>query len=342
MSRNRSETLSSLGRSPARTSVPPPSRRPDDDQPDRGALRRWIHGALFENVGLKFLSMVLAVTVFLLVNTDKDREITVRVGVSYTLPDDRVLVSERQDEVLVTIKGPWRRLRRFDAREVERVNLDLRRAPSGDVPITPDMIHMPSGLTVESIQPHFVHVAWDKRVERIVEIQPQVSGTPQHGYYVSGVKAVPATIKVRGAEGALDPLSGVQTQKVSVDGRAESFSVETDAMPTSGVEVVGTPQVTVHVTIDEQLVTHKLPPQNVTIRGDGVDPAKWTIEPAQVEVSLTGALLGVEKAKATLAPVVKLTANDVKAREVEVSVEGLPPGIGFKLSPERVKVSPVK
>ncbi len=337
--RKRPDTLSSFGRAPARTSTAPPTREPETE---RGAIRRWIHGALFDNVGLKFLSMVLAITVFLLVNTDRDREISVRVGVSYTLPDDKVLVSERQDEVLVTIKGPWRRLRKFDTREVERVNLDLRRAPSGDVPITPDMIHVPSGLTVESIQPRFVRVTWDKRVERVVELQPQVMGTPQHGYVVSEVKAMPATIKVRGAEGALDAMPAVQTQKVSVDGRAESFTAQADAVPTGGVEIVGSPQVQVHVVIDEELVTRKLPGLAIGVRGDGIDPLKWTIEPAQVEVTLTGSLLGVEKAKTTLAPVVKLSATDSKAREAEVTVEGVSPGIGVKLSPERVKVSPVK
>lgn len=337
--RKRPDTLSSFGRAPARTSTAPPAREPEVD---RGTLRRWIHGALFDNVGLKFLSMVLAITVFLLVNTDRDREISVRVGVSYTLPDDRVLVSERLDEVLVTIKGPWRRLRRFDARELDRVNIDLRKAPSGDVPITADMVHVPSGLNVEAIQPRFVRVAWDKRVERIVEIQPLVQGTPQHGYVISEVKAVPATLKVRGAQGALDALAGVPTQRISVDGRAESFTATVDAVPTGSIEVVGAAQVQVHVTIDEELVTRKLPGLAVGVRGDNIDPGKWAVEPAQVDVTLTGALLGIEKAKTTLAPVVKLSGNDSKAREVEVTVDGVPPGIGVKLSPERVKVVPVK
>jgi YbbR domain-containing protein len=305
-------------------------------------MRRWIHGALFDNVGLKFLSIVLAITVFLLVNTDRDREISVRVGVSYTLPDDKVLVSERQDEVLVTIKGPWRKLRKFDTRELERVNLDLRRAPSGDVPITPDMIHLPSGLTVEAIQPRLVRVTWDRRVSKVVEVTPQVTGTPQHGYVVSEVKPVPATIKVRGAEGTVNALPAVQTQKVSVEGRAETFTAESDAVPPDGVEIEGTPQVLVHVAIDEELVTRKLPGLMVTVRSDGVDPAKWAVVPGTVEVTLTGALLAVEKAKTTLAPVVKLSTTDSKAREAEVTVEGVPPGIGIKVSPERVKVSPVK
>src|ERR1044071_512869 len=125
-----------MGRSPARqTPQAPVPFKPKPDSGERGNLRRWIHSALFDNVGLKFLSMVLAVTVFLLVNTDKDREITARVGVSYTLPEDRVLVSGRVDEVRVTLKGSWRRLRKFDERQVDRINLDLRRVSTGEIAI---------------------------------------------------------------------------------------------------------------------------------------------------------------------------------------------------------------
>jgi YbbR domain-containing protein len=80
----------------------------------------------------------------------------------------------------------------------------------------------------------------------------------------------------------------------------------------------------------------------VRATGDGIDPARWQVTPAQVEVTLTGSLLAVEKAKAALTPVVRLSANDTRPREVAVSIDGLPPGIGVRISPERVKISPVK
>jgi YbbR domain-containing protein len=344
--RQRSETLGSLGRAPARTTripVGPSLPPPNDPPPERGAIRRWVHGAFFDNVGLKFLSLVLAVTVFLLVNTDKDREITARVGVSYTLPDDKVLVSERLDEVRVTIKGPWQRLRKFDEREVERINLDLRRAPTGDITITPDMIHLPSNLQVTSISPRTVRVAFDRRVEKIVEVAAQVSGRPEHGFVISEVKPVPATVKVRGAESTLAALSSIHTREVSFEGRAESFIAETEVVPPDGVDVEGSPAVVVRVTVDEELVTRKLPALPVTVRGEGVDPTRWQATPAQVDVTLTGTLLSVEKAKTTSVPVARLTpAGDGKPREVELTMEGLPPGIGVKIFPERVKLAPVK
>lgn len=295
---------------------------------------------MFDNVGLKFLSMVLAITVFLLVNTDKDREITARVGVSYTLPEDKVLVSERIDEVRVTVKGAWRRLRKFDEREVDRVNLDLRRVSSGEIAITSDMIHLPSGVVVTSINPRSVRILFDKRVEKVVEVTPAITGRPQHGYIVAEVKPAPATVKLRGGESMLAALTAIHTREISLEGRTDSFVAETEAVPPEGAQVAGNAQIAVQIRVDEELVTRKLPGVTVVLRGDG-DMSRWKVTPAQVDVTLTGALLAVEKARGSLVPVVKLTP-DAKPREVEVTVDGLPPGIGVKVSPEHVKLAPLK
>jgi YbbR domain-containing protein len=338
--RKRPDTIGNLGRAPARSPMPEP-RHPEHPH-ERHGIRKFIHEALFENLGLKFLSLVLAITVFLLVNTDRDREISARVGVSYMLPDDKVLVSDKLDEVRISVKGPWQRLRRFDERELDRINLDLRRAQSGDVYITPDMITVPSGLRVTSISPRTIRVAFDRRVEKLVEIVPQLVGRPMHGYVVSETKLMPTTIKVRGAERTLKALSSVRTREVSVDGRAETFTEDTEILTPDDVEPATTAKVLVQVVIDEELVTRKLPGQVVRVTGEGIDPARWQVSPAQVEITLTGTLLAVEKAKAALTPVVKTSANDTRPREIAVSVEGLPPGVGVRISPERVKIGPMK
>lgn len=344
--RQRPITIGGLGRAPARAGerIPPTRLTPEPEPPEPRPIRRWLRGALLENVGLKFLSLVLAVTVFLLVNTDRDREITTNVKVITTLPADKVLVSGQLDQVRVTIRGSWRRLREFDDRTIEPVDLDLRNTPTGDVAITEDMIrtshgHLPAGLTIASISPSVVHVVFERRREKVVPVSPTVSGHARHGYLVTQLQAIPPTVTVRGAEGALAALAFVQTREVSVEGRSESFVADTEAVA-DGVEVVGDPHVEVRIAIDEQLVTRKFPGQAVAIRGDGVDPTKWQIVPGSVDVTLTGALLAVEKTEGTLHPVVKLAATDRGPREVDVSIEGIPPGIGVKVSPDRVKLVP--
>ena len=84
----------------------------------------------------------------------------------------------------------------------------------------------------------------------------------------------------------------------------------------------------------------------VRAAGDGIAVDRVKLAPAQVEVTLTGALLAVEKAKEALTPYVKVTAaelagalgKDGRPREVDIQIDGLPPGIGVKLSPERVRL----
>lgn len=343
--RPRSQTIGTLGRAPARVSKPPntipnPVVTPPPPPPERGVLRRWLRGAMFDNLGLKFLSMVLAVTVFLLVNTDKDRETNLLVGVSYTLPEDKVLVSDRIDDVRVTVRGSGRRLRKFDQSQIDRIHLDLRHASSGEIPISNDMLHLPSGLTITSISPRYVHVRFDRRIDKLVEVMPTINGRPQHGYIVSEITPVPATVRLRGGEVTLARLTTVHTGEISLEGRTDTFVAETDVVPPDGAEVAGNPKILVQIRIEEELATRKLPGLPVAIRGDG-DLTRWTVSPAQVDVTLTGTVLGIEKARGTLVPVVKLP-SDQRAREVEITVEGLPPGIGVKLSPEHARLVPAR
>jgi YbbR domain-containing protein len=331
--RKKPETIGALGRSPARASMQIPTPLPGPPPPERGAIRRWIHGALFDNLGLKFLSMVLAVTVFLLVNSDRDSERFERVGVLYQLPDDKVLVSERVDEIHVTVKGPSRRFRKFDG--VPPITLDLRKAPNGEVPITAEMMHLPPGLQVTSISPHTVRVALDKRVEKAVKVAATVAGRPRHGYVIDDVKVEPDTIKIRGAESVLAGMTAMKTGEVNVEDQTTSFQMTSLLSLPAGIDIEDSQEVSVRVVIKPELVTKKLPKLAVTVQGD--DAAKWKVDPVVVEVTVTGELLAIENA--VIKPVVK-PPTDGKSHEVDVTIDGLSSTVGRKISPERVTISP--
>jgi YbbR domain-containing protein len=328
--------------------VSPPPNQPAPAPPrDDNALRKWLRGALFDNVALKFLSMVLAVTVFLLVNTDRDSEAIASVGLSYTLPADMELGPNQVSEVNVKLRGTERQLRKLGA--LEPIHLDLRNTPSGEVTITPDMIHVKPGLTIESVTPATLHVAFDRRRDEPVPVSPHLVGHPKHGYMLAGTTVTPQTVEIRGGDRLIRAQPAIRTFEIDLDNRDDSFDIDVALVAPDGVTVVGNGSATVHVSITEELVTRALQNRPVAIRGDG-DPAKWSVSPATVDITLTGTLLGVEKARDTLAAVVKLGKEDTTAvahqglgpREAEVILDGLPPGIGAKISPERVKLTPVK
>jgi YbbR domain-containing protein len=171
-----------------------------------------------------------------------------------------------------------------------------------------------------------------------------VVGRPNFGYVVTDQKVVPPTVRVRGGERLLAALTSIRSHEISVQGTTESFDARIDLAPPAGVETDPGQHVTISVRIEEELVTRRLPGLPITIlaEGVGVEASKWAVEPAQVEVTLTGARLAIEKAKDKLVPSVKLTPAELRSRQVEVTVDGVPPGVGKRISPERVKVVPAK
>lgn len=375
--RRRIDTVSSFGRMPARQPakpaaplVPPPEPRerpaprpsgvrqastvsPEArHEPAPAGSRLWgaLRGTFTENLAFKLLAVILSTTLFLLVNTDRDREIMARVGVSYTLPDGKVLVSPRLDEVRINVRGPWRRLRRFDEREIDRVNLDLSRVSSGEAAITADMIKLPPGLTLVSWSPRTVPVAFEERVEKTIEVSPMVVGRPLHGYVVSEINVTPRTVRVRGAAGDLAGLAVLRTAEIRVDGRSTNLDAVVALNPPDGVEVFPPGPVSVELHLEELLVTRRLPGIAVTLTGDSVSPTALQAEPAEVEVVLTGSMRAVEAAAGlvgkTLLPTVRVAASDLGRRHsapvTPVMADGLPAGLGIEIVPSRVQVGPRK
>lgn len=342
MARGRSETLSSFGRAPARSGRLPPMPKgplPEPGGGNRGAVRSWLRGALFDNLPLKFLSLVLAVTVFLLVNTDEEREISVRVDVAYEYPADKVLVSEPLEEIRISIKGPWRRLKQFDERQLQRITLDLRNAPTGDIPLTPNLIEdLPPGLSVTSVSPRTVRVAFDNVATKVVEVVPSTVGRPAYGFVATEIKPVPASVQVRGGSRVLAALRSVSTVAMPLDGKTETFEAPVELDVPEGVAIDPPQRVDLRVKIGEELVIRSVPGIAIEVRTEDAAGLKYTSNPALIDVTLTGALLAVERAKAGMRLVVTVGPAELKAREAPVRIEGLPPGVGVRLSPERVKL----
>jgi Arc/MetJ family transcription regulator len=221
--------------------------------------------------------------------------------------------------------------------------LDLLRTPSGEVSITADRISLPAGLEVTSITPRAVRVAFERLVDRTVEVRPVVTGTPARGHVVGAVRVVPATLRVRGGERKLASVSAIATHEVSAAGAETAFEESIDLDPPAGIAVDPGVRVRVQVEIDDELVTRKLSAIPVGIRTEGgIDAARWAAAPEAVAVTLTGALLAVEQASRELAVFVRVTPGDARPRVAEVEIAGIPPGVGKKVAPATVRLVAVR
>lgn len=318
------------------------------------SLRRSLRQAVFHNLLLKLVSLVLAVALFFLVNTDRDAIIGVNVDVQYALPEDRVLVSDLVSQVRLSIRGPWRRIKRFDEREIGRIQVDLTNMQSGPYTFPEDAVNLPEDLTLLAVDPPTINVAFEPRVQKTVPVKVITVGAPARGYKVARISPKPSQVTIRGAQSRVATAAAVATRELRLDGRTESF-IEVlpleppRTQPRSLVELADRTPVEVEVVLVPEMTTRTFAGVPVTIAaGQGVSSAlaeRHASEPATVDVVLHGPLLTIESIQAKdIIAQATLHDDDVPGRPQEVTVQllAVPDGVGTEIKPATVTLRPAR
>lgn len=325
--------------------------RPDSEQREGtwGALRSSLRQAFFHNPLLKLVSLVLAVALFFLVNTDRDAIIGVNVDVRYQIPENQVLVSEPVSQVRLSIRGPWRRIKRFDEREIPPITLNLTNMRSGPYTLPEDIVDLPEDLILLSINPPTLNLAFEPRTQKTVPVKVNAVGEPSRGFEVQGLAPKPSQVTIRGAESRVQATDVVFTRELRLDGRSESFTEVLPlepprTEPRSLVEIADRTPIEVEVTLAPEMSTRvfdKVPVE--VVAGEGVSAVvgeRFTTEPATVEVVLHGPLLVIEALEE--APVAYVTVHQedtpTRTRPAAVQLRNPPVGVGTESKPATVNL----
>lgn len=308
----------------------------------------WLRGALVDNAAIKFVALVLALTVFILVHSDEQAVTGATVDVTYTMPPDKVLVSNRVDQVRITVKGSRRRVRRFNRHELEPIHIDLSHTQSGELFFQPDMFDLPEGLDLVSITPASMTIRMDDRVVKQVPVSVDLVGAPGHGYRVAAVTAKPEHVEVSGAASEVSRATAVQTAPVSLAGRSASFQQEVRLVPPAGLEIDSDHDtVRAQVTLGEELGSREVTLPVTILTSPAVtsgETSRFQVQPDKVKVVLRGSVLAIDRVQeGQLSAYVRLYPNDVasrRSRQAEVRIAPALAGIGYEISPPEVALQP--
>lgn len=174
----------------------------------------------FEHVGLKLLSLALAVLLWLVVAGEEAVERGLRVPLELQqIPDGVELLGEVPDTVDVRVRGSSGALSRVGAGDIVAV-LDLGGVQPGErlFHLTPDQMRTPFGVEVVQVNPATVALAFDRRASRSVPVVPAVEGKPAPGHAVGKVSSDPAKVDVVGPASAVERVTEALTEPVSVEG----------------------------------------------------------------------------------------------------------------------------
>jgi YbbR domain-containing protein len=174
----------------------------------------------FRHIGLKVLSLAIAVLLWMAVAGEEIVERGLRVPLELQqLPQGLELAGEVPSTVDVRVRGGSGSLSRVGPGDVVAV-LDLRAARAGHrlFPLAPDQVRVPFGVDVVQITPSAVAMAIEASQTKRVPVIPAVDGRPAPGFVVGPMTSDPAAVDVIGPETAVNRVSFAVTEPVSITG----------------------------------------------------------------------------------------------------------------------------
>lgn len=180
----------------------------------------------FRNLGLKLLSICIALLLWLVVAGERVVERALRVPLEFqNLPAGLEIVGDSPDTVDVRVKGSSGSLSRLSAGDMSAI-LDLRTARSGPrlFHLTPSQVNAPYGVEVVQVGPSTLRLEFETTGVRVVPVRPTVEGQPAEGYEVTGVVPAPVSVEVIGPESALRRLQEAITEPVVITGATRPVS----------------------------------------------------------------------------------------------------------------------
>ncbi|HTC45851.1 MAG TPA: CdaR family protein [Candidatus Aquilonibacter sp.] len=190
-------------------------------------LRRWV----LHNFWLKLLSLLIATGLWLAISPDQEpAEVAVRVPIEFQhVPPHLEISSVTIPEAQIRVRGPERLIRDLRSTDIH-ADLDLADATPGErtFDLTAQQIRHQRDLHVVQVVPGQVHLSFDTRLTRDVEIRPRVTGNFVEGEQIAKVLVDPERITITGPKHHVEMLDAATTDPVDASGTTTQASFVTN------------------------------------------------------------------------------------------------------------------
>ena len=212
---------------------------------------------VFRNIGIKLLSLGIAVLLWLAIAREPMAEVMITVPIEFTnAPDNLEISSESIPQVNVRERGPAGVVHDLGPAEVHAV-IDLRSASSGEhtYDLAPNKIRAPRDVQTVQVIPSQFRLSFDKRGIKTVKVEPRVIGSTAPGFRLEQVTVDPPTVGIAGPEKRVNEIDTVITDPVDAYGVMGSATFTTHVYVSDPL-VRLTSSSTVRVTVNTEARSH--------------------------------------------------------------------------------------
>ena len=212
-------------------------------------LKRYV----FHNFVLKVMSLLLATALWLIISRDeRPAEVAVRAPIVFqNVPPNLEISSESSPEAQIRVRGPERVIRQLRSNEVQ-AEIDLADAKPQErtFDLAAQQVRHPRELTVVQVVPSQLHLAFDTRLTRDVEVHPRVTGNFAEGEQIVKVDSDPARVTITGPRHHVEKIDAATTDPIDATGTRGSAVFTTNVyVPDPLVQVDQTTSIRVTVVV---------------------------------------------------------------------------------------------
>ena len=245
-------------------------------------LNRLARRLFVEDWNLKLLSLAITLVLWFVVtgqNTPVNVHATVQL--KYLKPEALEIRNDPPKSVDVLLTGSKYKLDELNRSSlIATVDISDQRAGERVFRLVErSRLDLPQGVTVDAFQPSGISIRLEPVIDRQLEIDAKIEGTPANGYEVYAVRLSKNTVNVHGPSSNVNALPKAPTETISVAGRKETFTVANAAVDISDPKIdVLEPSVTVDIEIGERRVEKQFADVVAAHQsGDGLEPNRATI-----------------------------------------------------------------
>jgi len=174
--------------------------------------------SLSANLGIKVVSVLIALLLWGVVLGSRSIEVTKDVPLEILTPGELLPANELPDRVSFRLVGPKAFLRTVLDRREDPIRVNLASAKAGSVTYRffSDNISLPIGVKVASITPNSLLIKLERVNRREVPLQLELRGEPPEGFRLKKVELRPQTARLKGAESRIEAIEKVSTLPVDL------------------------------------------------------------------------------------------------------------------------------
>jgi YbbR domain-containing protein len=191
-------------------------------------FRRWV----LHNFWLKILSLLIATGLWMSITPNQQpAEVAVHVPIEFQhVPWSLEISSTTIPEAQIRVRGPQSLIHDLSAGDVH-AELDLANVQAGErtFDLTAQQIRHPRELQVVQVVPGQVHLSFDTRMTRVVEVRPRVVGSFVTGEQIAKVLVDPEKITIVGPKQHVQEMDAATTDPIDVSGTTTQATFVTNA-----------------------------------------------------------------------------------------------------------------